>query len=1274
MTGSGNLRVSANATLTVTNANIGLSATTTVNAGAQALLEDLQALGAGNVITNGEVTLIDTSGTFANALSGSGKLNSYAGSDVTLSGDNRNFSGIVGIDNDSRLTIGEAKHIGGAIGIINGGNFISNNSTEMSLAADISGNGNLIKQNSGTLILRGTNTYSGQTDIQSGIVSISADENLGGGRMSNQTLLNGGDLQITADLASLRDISLVKNGSVIVDGGVTASMSGWDDQSNGSSTMTKTGDGTLIWTGNNSTNAAKVNVASGTLQVAELNNLASAIGEINLDSGGTLSIMKANGDTTNVDFTRQLSGSGQMLVNLGGKAQELSMKASSIGGNFTGQVTMNNGRFVLNNDADNALAQATLQLNTNGSTQLMGNHTIGGLTLNGGQLEVEFSRLNHLPEGLLTANTLDVVGGGNLAITTPGNLPNPIPVTGVSLFDQDDRVFDVVVRATNSVNGVGTQIAVTKLDGTSVAPDSIVGLIQDGTTAGNAYYSYFGSVKGDGLYLGFGLTQIDAFAGQSVILDNSSAIDNALGAKLTGNGGFTIKANGTVRIGNASSDYLGATDLNSGNIELITHNSLGQTSALNMQSGTGLDLNGNRQVLGSLAAMAGSVINLNNGELTITNGGLNDGTFIGQGKLILTGNTLSLNQNSSHFIGTTEIEFGTTARLTKPQGLGRGIINNAGILNLDTAKGTLFNNLNGSGATVLNNGADIYLGGHNTGYGGTFTTHTGTTLTATEQSQLGIATIDNRGTFAIDTSNLWTLDNIVSGNGTLVKKGNGTLQLEADNISAGLTNIENGLLLVGGAANSTQAVLKSDVTIGKNGALGGYGSVIGDVTSGGNLIMGHALTGGTHGQFIIDGNYTGTDSSTITFNSTLDGDSSSTDILRITGNTEGNSKVVVLSARGEGAQTQNGIKLIDVQGRSNAQFTLSGRAIAGAYEYFLYQGGIATPADGDWYLRSSLSSLSPDPSVYRPEAGGYMANMAAAGNLFSLRLADREGRAENSSLWLRQEGSRNKHRDGSGQLRTATNSYVVQGGGEVFTTQLSDTDRFGLGVMMAYGQADSKVHSQKTGYKANSIIDGYSSGVYGTWYQDAKTLNGAYVDSWVQYSWLDAEVNGQDVAKESYDMDGFSASIEAGYRLPVYQGVNGDVFITPQGQIAWNGITADDHIETGGTKASSSGHDNVQTRLGVKVSRDGVSDKDKGIDKLFTLYAEANWLHNSQQAGAILDGTEVKQSGSRNVAELKLGSEGQLNQNINLWSNVAQRMGDNGYRDTAVTFGVKYRF
>ena len=44
--------------------------------------------------------------------------------------------------------------------------------------------------------------------------------------------------------------------------------------------------------------------------------------------------------------------------------------------------------------------------------------------------------------------------------------------------------------------------------------------------------------------------------------------------------------------------------------------------------------------------------------------------------------------------------------------------------------------------------------------------------------------------------------------------------------------------------------------------------------------------------------------------------------------------------------------------------------------------------------------------LVRPEAGSYMANIAAAGKLFNLRLEDREGRAENSSMWLRQQGSK----------------------------------------------------------------------------------------------------------------------------------------------------------------------------------------------------------------------------------------------------------------------------
>ncbi|VEJ53598.1 autotransporter outer membrane beta-barrel domain-containing protein [Pragia fontium] len=1285
LTGSGNLTV-AGGSLTVNNANANLSATTTVAASAEALLKDVLALGTGKIVADGDVTLDNTTGTLANSVSGSGQLNSNNSSDIQLSGDNSDFGGKLAIDGTSRLTVSEAQHLGNASAVQNEGEFIVDNAGAMTLAAAVSGAGELVKSSAGTLTLTGNNSHSGNTRIKDGIVAISKDNHLGA--TSNQVVLDGGKLQVTEDLTSDRNVTLAQAGSVIVDGDKTATMNGWNDQGNAANTFTKEGVGKLVWTGDNSANTAQLNIADGTLQVENLTNLASAEGVVDLAASGTLSILKSVAD--DLDFTRQLAGSGNMSVDLGDKDRTLSLNATSNGGNFTGQVVMNNGKFALDNAASATMANANLVLGGKrssgkvGSTQLNGNNTLGKLTMNGGQLKVGYSTADNRPTGHLTVKELDVSGGGDLVVTTPGNLPNPLPATGSSLFDQDDYVYDQIVTA-DKVNGAGSQLGLTDDEGNTLEEDIVIRLDQDSTPAGNAHYNYLAVVKDDGIHIGYGLRQLDAFAGQSVMLDNSTAVDNALGAKLTGEGGFTINATGTVRIGNAASDYTGATDIKLGKVELITDNGFGQTSALNLQSGTEVDLNGNKQTVGSLNTMSGSLIDINGGQLTVSQGGQMDGKFTGLGLLSLTGGILNLTENSSLFMGATTIDSGATTRLTKPQGLGQGTITNEGLLHLDGAVGTLLNNLKGSGKVQLSGSANMTLGGDNRDYAGNFTTESGSTLGIYSDTHLGTAEVNNEGTLVLGTLKddaIWTLDNIVSGSGKIIKRDGGTVQIDGNQVSASLTEIENGLLVVGSKAISqanrtTSASLTSDVSIKKGGALGGYGSVIGNVVNQGTLLVGSMVNRGTkeQGTFTINGNYTGDDGS-VMFNTDLGGDKSTTDRLVITGDTAGKSDVVVGSARGAGVQTtSDGIRLIEVGGRSNGQFNLNGRAVAGAYEYFLYKGGVATPDDGHWYLRSSLTSTSPEPSVYRPEAAGYMANMAAAGRLFSLRLSDRDGRAEDSSMWLRQAGSRTKHRDSSGQLKTATSSYVIQGGGEVLSTQFGRDDRLGLGMMLAYGSADSKVRSNLISTRAKSSIDGYSTGLYATWYQNAATLNGAYVDSWAQYSWLNAEVNGDEADSEHYDMDGFSASLEAGYRLPIYQSTNGEVFITPQAQVSWNGIKADKHRDASGSMISSSGEDNIQTRLGVKISRDGVSDKDKGTDKLFTVYAEANWLYNSQQAGAVLDGVEVKQqSGSRNVGELKLGTEGQVNKNLSLWTNVGQQVGGNGYSDTSVTLGVKFHF
>ncbi|VFS50999.1 autotransporter-associated beta strand repeat-containing protein [Budvicia aquatica] len=249
LTGAGQLKVDGGK-LTVTKENTALNANTLVAEFAEVVLNNVQALGNGNLMVNGKATLDNADGNLANQLSGSGELNINNGSDVRLSGDNSGFSSVINIDTASTLTVGENKHIGGATLIDNGNRFIADNGAAMTLSSIVQGSGDLVKTNAGTLTLSGANAYSGKTLIQNGVVAISADANLGDGSSTNQTVLDGGDLQITSDLTSDRYVTLSQVANVVVDAGLIATMAGWDDQGNSNNAITKSGGGKLIWTGN----------------------------------------------------------------------------------------------------------------------------------------------------------------------------------------------------------------------------------------------------------------------------------------------------------------------------------------------------------------------------------------------------------------------------------------------------------------------------------------------------------------------------------------------------------------------------------------------------------------------------------------------------------------------------------------------------------------------------------------------------------------------------------------------------------------------------------------------------------------------------------------------------------------------------------------------------------------------------------------------------------------------------------------------------------------
>ncbi|EHW5313643.1 autotransporter outer membrane beta-barrel domain-containing protein [Escherichia albertii] len=137
-------------------------------------------------------------------------------------------------------------------------------------------------------------------------------------------------------------------------------------------------------------------------------------------------------------------------------------------------------------------------------------------------------------------------------------------------------------------------------------------------------------------------------------------------------------------------------------------------------------------------------------------------------------------------------------------------------------------------------------------------------------------------------------------------------------------------------------------------------------------------------QLIVNGNYTGNNNGLIAFNTTLNGDESPTDKVIVTGDTRGSTRVVVNNIDGQGAQTDKGIELIEVNGDSAGSFALThGTVEAGAYVYSLAKG--TGEGKKNWYLTSQWhEQTSPGtdvskpptvdpqrPAMLRPEAGSY---------------------------------------------------------------------------------------------------------------------------------------------------------------------------------------------------------------------------------------------------------------------------------------------------------------
>lgn len=1062
--------------------------------------------------------------------------------------------------------------------------------------------------------------------------------------------------------------------------------------------------------------------------------------EVTIASPGTLDILASTNSAGDYTLTNALKGDGLMRVQLSSSDKMFGFTHAT-GAEFAGVAQLKDSTFTLERDNTAALTHAMLQSDIENTTSVnVGEQSIGGLAMNGGTLIFDTDiPAATLAEGYISVDTLvvgagdytwkgrnyQVNGTGDVLIDVPKPWNDPMannPLTTLNLLEHDDSHVGVQLVKAQTVIGSGGSLTLRDLQGNEVEADKTLHIAQNGTVVAEGDYGFrLTTAPGDGLYVNYGLKALNIHGGQKLTLAEHGGAYGAtadMSAKIGGEGDLAINTVRQVSLSNGQNDYQGATYVQMGTLRTDADGALGNTRELNISNAAIVDLNGSTQTVETFTGQMGSTVLFKEGSLTVNKGGISQGELTGGGNLNVTGGTLAIEGLNARYNALTSISPNAEVSLDNTQGLGRGNIANDGLLTLKNVTGELRNSVSGKGIVSATARTDVELDGDNSRFVGQFNIDTGSALSVNEQKNLGDASVINNGLLTISTERSWAMTHSISGSGDVTKLGTGILTLNNDSAAyQGTTDIVGGEIAFG--SDSAINMASQHINIHNSGVMSGNVTTAGDMnvmpggalrvaktTIDGNLENGGTVQmnseGGKPGNVLtVNGNYTG-NNGLMTFNATLGGDNSPTDKMNVKDDTQGNTRVRVDNIGGVVAQTVNGIELIEVGGNSAGNFALTtGTVEAGAYVYTLAKG--KGNDEKNWYLTSKWDGVTPadtpdpinnppvvdpeGPSVYRPEAGSYISNIAAANSLFSHRLHDRLGEPQYtdslhsqgsaSSMWMRHVGGHERSRAGDGQLNTQANRYVLQLGGDLAQWSSNAQDRWHLGVMAGYANQHSNTQSNRVGYKSDGRISGYSAGLYATWYQNDANKTGAYVDSWALYNWFDNSVSSDNRSADDYDSRGVTASVEGGYTFEAgtFSGSEGTLntwYVQPQAQITWMGVKDSDHTRKDGTRIETEGDGNVQTRLGVKTYLNSHHQRDDGKQREFQPYIEANWINNSKVYAVKMNGQTVGREGARNLGEVRTGVEAKVNNNLSLWGNVGVQLGDKGYSDTQGMLGVKY--
>ncbi|EBX3118378.1 fibronectin-binding autotransporter adhesin ShdA [Salmonella enterica subsp. enterica serovar Virchow] len=1322
--------------------------------------KDAASLGTGDVTIAESATLALSQGTLDNNVTGEGQIVKSGSDELIVTGDN-NYSGGTTISGGT-LTADHADSLGS--GDIDNSGVLKVGEGE--LENTLFGSGSLVKTGTGELTLSGDNTYSGGTTISGGTLTADHADSLGSGDIDNSGVLKVGEGELENTLSgsgslvktgtgelTLSGDNTYSGGTIITGGTLTAdhadslgtgaiANSGvlqvgegeLENTLSGSGSLVKTGTGELTLSGDNSYSGGTT-ISDGTL----IADHADSLGSGDIDNSGVLKV--GEGELKNT-----LSGSG-LLVKTG--TGELTLSGDN---SYSGATTITDGTLIAANvnalgsgDIDNS---GTLMLDANGAFKLANITTHSGATTalaagstlyasqltqeNGSTLSIDLGAATD--DAMITADSVTL--GGTLNISGIGNVTDswtPEAYT-YTLIDSDSAITsdfdDLTIAGMNreDVDFLTIDGKVDETDNTNYDLTASLSWYADRDNATTDAHGTFTLSDPDGSFnVAATLTDVDD------TLDPGSRWD---GKSLTKEGAGTLLLSG-------DNDYSGGTTINEGTLVAASTTALG-TGLVDNNATLVLDVDGEVSAAGGITTHGGATTQLALG----TSLDLGDSALIQQD-----GSTLNVELNSD---SVQPLITGGSATLG-----GDLVVSDASLqARASDAEFQSFklmdmdSDISGDFTSLTMNLTDKpdYLtvtGTINPADVSEYLLTEGLSWNATATSATPA-----HGTFTLGAGDSFEVTSVLgdkTGNGdwdgkSLTKLGAGKLTLSGANTYSGDTNVQEGTLWLAGDGTIGEVGSQQAVNVASGATFGGSNgtTVNGKVTNEGTLVFGDSeetgaiftlngdlinmgtMTSGSSSStpgntLYVDGDYTGNGGS-LYLNTVLGDDDSATDKLVITGDASGTTDLYI-NGIGDGAQTTNGIEVVDVGGVSTSDaFELKNEVNAGLYTYRLYWN----ESDNDWYLASKAQSDDDDsggddtPSdggddggnvtppddggdggnvtppddggdggdvtppdhggdvapQYRADIGAYMGNQWMARNLQMQTLYDREGsqyRNADGSVWARFKAGKAESEAVSGNIDMDSNYSQFQLGGDILAWgngQQSVT----VGVMASYINADTDSTGNRgadgSQFTSSGNVDGYNLGVYATWFADAQTHSGAYVDSWYQYGFYNNSVESGDAGSESYDSTANAVSLETGYRYDIALSNGNTVSLTPQAQVVWQNYSADSVKDNYGTRIDGQDGDSWTTRLGLRV--DGKLYK--GSRTVIQPFAEANWLHTSDDVSVSFDDATVKQDLPANRAELKVGLQADIDKQWSVRAQVAGQTGSNDFGDLNGSLNLRYNW